>query len=104
MSQNILLYNGSVIVHDEHDRVQVLDNCDVLISNGFIEQVGKDISPAKNTDIVDCTDKIISPGFVDTHHHLWQTQLKGHGLDNTWLDYFSDGEHITHWLCTIASN
>ncbi|CAF3489039.1 unnamed protein product [Fusarium graminearum] len=90
MSNNILLRNGSVIVHDEHDRVQVLDNCDVLISNGFIEQVGKNIPPVKDTDILDCTDKIISPGFVDTHHHLWQTQLKGYGLDNTWLDYFSD--------------
>ncbi|KAM0540710.1 hypothetical protein ACHAO7_010996 [Fusarium culmorum] len=92
MSHNILLRNGSVIIHDDNDHVQVLDNCDVLISNGFIEQVGKDISSVKDTDVLDCTDKIISPGFVDTHHHLWQTQLKGYGLDNTWLDYFSDAE------------
>ncbi|RGP70230.1 hypothetical protein FSPOR_4130 [Fusarium sporotrichioides] len=86
----ILLQNGSVIVHDCNDRIQVRDNCDVLITNDVIEQIENRISPGKDTEVLDCTDKIISPGFIDTHHHLWQTQLKGYGLDNCWLDYFSD--------------
>ncbi|RGP81829.1 hypothetical protein FLONG3_26 [Fusarium longipes] len=90
MSERILLKNGSVIVHDDHDRIQILDNCDVLISNGVIEKVGQNISSVSDCEILDCTNKIISPGFVDTHHHLWQTQLKGYGVDNCWLEYFSD--------------
>ncbi|KAM0418354.1 hypothetical protein ACHAPD_004713 [Fusarium lateritium] len=90
MSQSILLQNGSVIVHDENDRIRVLNNCDILISDGVIKEVGKNISHAKVTEVLDCANKIISPGFVDTHHHLWQTQLKGYGLNNCWLDYFSD--------------
>ncbi|GKU06671.1 hypothetical protein FLAG1_09062 [Fusarium langsethiae] len=101
MSCNILLQNGSVIVHDDNNRTQVIDNCDVLISNGVIKQLRKEITPNTDLEVLDCTEKIISPGFVDTHHHLWQTQLKGHGLDNCWLDYFSDVAITAHY-CTVA--
>ncbi|KAI9836509.1 MAG: hypothetical protein M1837_003301 [Sclerophora amabilis] len=41
--------------------------------------------------VIDCTGKLISPGFVDTHHHLWQTQLKGRHADEGLLDYFYSG-------------
>ncbi|KAF5676569.1 cytosine deaminase [Fusarium heterosporum] len=90
MTRSILLQNGSVILHDQQDCVYVVDNCDILVSDGIIKQVGKDIPSSTGVDILDCTDKIVSPGFVDTHHHLWQTQLKGYGLDHCWLEYFSD--------------
>lgn len=35
--------------------------------------------------------KIISPGFVDTHHHVWQTLLKGRHADQTLLQYLPAG-------------
>jgi cytosine/adenosine deaminase-related metal-dependent hydrolase len=35
--------------------------------------------------------KIISPGFVDTHHHLWQTQLKGRHANELLLEYMASG-------------
>ncbi|KAI9760448.1 MAG: hypothetical protein M4579_001641 [Chaenotheca gracillima] len=44
-----------------------------------------------HTRIVDCRDKIVSPGFVDTHHHVWQTQLKGRHADEMLQDYFYSG-------------
>ncbi|KAH7246588.1 hypothetical protein BKA59DRAFT_420118 [Fusarium tricinctum] len=90
MSQSIFLQNGSVIVHDEHDHIHVLDNCDILISDGIITRVGSDLCPPTDVEVLDCSNKIISPGFVNTHHHLWQTQLKGYGVDHCWLEYFSD--------------
>jgi cytosine/adenosine deaminase-related metal-dependent hydrolase len=93
MSQSIFLQNGSVIVHDEHDHIHVLDNCDILISDGIIARVGSDLCPPTDVEVLDCSNKIISPGFVNTHHHLWQTQLKGYGVDHCWLEYFSDGKH-----------
>ncbi|KAF5990068.1 cytosine deaminase [Fusarium bulbicola] len=59
--------------------------------DGIIKEIGKSINPPPHAEVVDCSNKIISPGFINTHHHLWQTQLKGYGTDNCWLDYFSDG-------------
>ncbi|KAF5579672.1 5-methylthioadenosine s-adenosylhomocysteine deaminase [Fusarium pseudocircinatum] len=90
-STTILLQNGLAIQHDEHDAIQVTENTDILILDGIIKEVGKSIKPPPHTEVVDCSNKIISPGFINTHHHLWQTQLKGYGTDNCWLDYFSDG-------------
>ncbi|KAJ4294219.1 hypothetical protein N0V90_007909 [Kalmusia sp. IMI 367209] len=40
---------------------------------------------------VDRSFKIVSPGFIDTHHHLWQTQLKGRHADHTVLDCMPSG-------------
>lgn len=31
------------------------------------------------------------PGFIDTHHHVWQTQLKGRHANQTLLNYFPTG-------------
>ncbi|TVY63538.1 5-methylthioadenosine/S-adenosylhomocysteine deaminase [Fusarium oxysporum f. sp. cubense] len=91
-STTILLQNGLVIEHGEQDSVQVVDNTDILIVDGIIKEVGKSIKPPPHAEVVDCSNKIISPGFINTHHHLWQTQLKGYGTDHCWLEYFSDAE------------
>ena len=39
----------------------------------------------------DCTDKIISPGLVDTHHHAWQSLLKGRHADQMLMQYLPEG-------------
>ncbi|EXM04682.1 hypothetical protein NOF04DRAFT_18641 [Fusarium oxysporum II5] len=91
-STTILLQNGLVIEHGEQDSVQVVDNTDILIVDGIIKEVGKSIKPPPHAEVVDCSNKIISPGFINTHHHLWQTQLRGYGTDHCWLEYFSDAE------------
>ncbi|KAF5262268.1 hypothetical protein FOXYS1_7023 [Fusarium oxysporum] len=93
-STTILLQNGLVIEHGEQDSVQVVDNIDILIVDGIIKEVGKSIKPPPHAEVVDCSNKIISPGFINTHHHLWQTQLKGYGTDHCWLEYFSDDSGI----------
>ncbi|RBR13524.1 uncharacterized protein FIESC28_08152 [Fusarium coffeatum] len=87
MSEQLLLKNGTVLQHDENDNVVVLRNTDILITNGRITEIGKNIDASKDVSIIDCKDKIISPGFINAHHHMWQTQLKGLLGDCTMLDY-----------------
>lgn len=93
MPQNqssVLLTNGTVILHSETSLSTI--KADVLIVDNTITSIGLGIRPHDvNTKIIDCSDKIISPGFVDTHHHVWQTQLKGRHTDDTILDYHPKG-------------
>jgi 5-methylthioadenosine/S-adenosylhomocysteine deaminase len=37
---------------------------------------------------IDCTDRVVLPGFVNTHTHLFQTLLKGLGDDRVLSDWF----------------
>lgn len=62
---NYLIKNGRVI-----DPVNKLDDvCDILVSDGKIENIDKDIS-AKSAEVIDAKGKIVTPGLVDMHSHL----------------------------------
>ncbi|TVY32636.1 5-methylthioadenosine/S-adenosylhomocysteine deaminase [Lachnellula subtilissima] len=90
MVASILLLGGTVLTHDEHDHVHAA-KADLLIEGNLIKKIESGISPFPGTQVVDCTDKIISPGFIDTHHHVWQTLLKGRHANHTLLEYFGPG-------------
>lgn len=97
----ILLKNGVVLVHDEGNHVVTLQT-DILIENGMIAKIGTNIGTNDGPEVIDCTDKIISPGFVDTHHHGWQTQLKGRHANESLLEYMVTGKfRVIRGLRTI---
>ncbi len=95
MTKSILLQRGTVLTHSSNEHVVPLYNTDVLVTSNIIAAVGKDIhaSPA-DTEVIDCQGKIISPGFVDAHHHLWQTQLKGRHADEGLVAYMVSGKYL----------
>ncbi|KAF1954586.1 Metallo-dependent hydrolase [Byssothecium circinans] len=88
--RSMLLKNGIVLVHDANNHV-VPKELDILIRHGKIEKLEKAINASNDVEVIDCTDKIISPGFVDTHHHGWQTQLKGRHANELLLEYLITG-------------
>lgn len=49
---------------------------DILIDDGLIRAVSKDISAA-GAEVISAGDMIALPGFVDTHWHLWNSTLRG---------------------------
>ena len=93
MTEQLLLKNATVLQHDENDNVVVLRNADILITDGRITEIGKNIDALNDVSIIDCKNKIVSPGFINAHHHMWQTQLKGLLGDCTMLDYMLQGKH-----------
>jgi len=89
----ILLRGGTVLYHLDDDHVTCLEDTDVLIEGNIIKKVGKGlkIDDGVRVEVIECQGKIVSPGFVNTHHHLWQTQLKGRHADHNLLEYFPSG-------------
>lgn len=61
----ILLKNGRVI--DPETKFD--EKADVLIGNGIIVQIGKNIEE-KDAEVIDVAGKIVAPGFIDMHAHL----------------------------------
>jgi 5-methylthioadenosine/S-adenosylhomocysteine deaminase len=60
---------------------------DVLIEGGKIKAVRPSIDAPAAT-VVDAADSIVLPGFVDTHHHLWETVIRNATPDDTLQDYY----------------
>ncbi|MHA4893917.1 amidohydrolase family protein [Pedobacter sp. PWIIR3] len=64
--ETILLKNATVWTNEKEG---ILQNADVLIENGKIKAVGKNLS-AGNAKVIDATGKHITPGIVDEHSHI----------------------------------
>lgn len=62
---------------------------DVLIDSGKIAAVGKNLH-ASNAEIVDASDAIVIPGFIDSHRHTWQSQVRQLAVDWPFLRYLQD--------------
>lgn len=45
---------------------------DLLIEGQAIKAIGQNLN-AENADVIDCSTKLVVPGFVNTHHHMYQT-------------------------------
>lgn len=87
---HILLRGGTLLIHDEHDRV-IPKKSDLLIQDDRISRIDDNIQPPPGTQVIDCADSLVSPGFIDTHRHLWQSQQKGLHCDQILLDYYHSG-------------
>lgn len=49
---------------------QIISNGDVLVVDGKIAQIGKNISITPEMDVIECRGKHLLPGFIDVHTHL----------------------------------
>jgi dihydroorotase len=62
-----LLKNGRII-DPVNGRDQVSD---LLVgSDGLIKQIGADLTADAETEVIDCTGYVVSPGLIDIHVHL----------------------------------
>ncbi|UBM62232.1 8-oxoguanine deaminase [Candidatus Sulfidibacterium hydrothermale] len=72
----VLFKNISTLV-TFNQRDEILSNQDILAETNRIASIGKDLTPSPDTEIIDCSGLIALPGFVNTHHHLYQTLFRG---------------------------
>ncbi|MCS3796030.1 amidohydrolase family protein [Niastella sp. OAS944] len=65
-AETILIKNGTVWTNEKEGN---LTNTDVLIKNGKIAQIGKNL-PEAGAKVIDATGKFVTPGIIDEHSHI----------------------------------
>ncbi len=62
----IIIKNGTLLDVEKSK----FEKMDISIEDGKITGIKKSIKPKKDDEIIDATDKIVAPGFIDAHCHL----------------------------------
>ncbi|MYV55296.1 amidohydrolase family protein [Streptomyces sp. SID3212] len=69
-----ILFTGATLVTMDAD-LGVIDGGDLLVEGDTITAIGHDLDVG-DAVVVDATGTILTPGFVDTHRHAWEAQLR----------------------------
>ena len=80
----ILIKGGCVLSLDR--AVGDFEAADVLVQGKTIAAVRPNIE-APNAEVIDASNAIVMPGFVDTHRHMWQGFLRNVLPDGSLDDY-----------------
>lgn len=77
MSKILLRNIGYLITMNNKD--EILRNVSLLIENNIIKSISYDNEDllGENVLSMDCDGAVVMPGFVNTHHHLYQTMFRG---------------------------
>lgn len=71
--KTILIKNADFVV-TMNDKREVFQNASVLLSGNRILECPSKVETAD--EIIDATGKIVFPGFINTHHHFFQTSFR----------------------------
>ena len=69
---SVLIRNADHILSMDDTRREYAA-ADVLVTDGRIDAVGQAIAAPQGADVIDAQGCIVTPGLVNTHHHLYQT-------------------------------
>ena len=83
----LLIKNG--LINDAVNPVPF--KADVLIDNGKIVQIGENLAPKGEVEVVDAEGYSIYPGFIDAHSHIG---LDGYGIGFEGMDYNEMGDVV----------
>jgi 5-methylthioadenosine/S-adenosylhomocysteine deaminase len=88
----ILFKNATIITMDP--QLGDIARGDLLIEGKKITKVGGSLT-APGAQVIDATDAILIPGFVDCHRHAWEGQLRRINPNAATLDAYSAATHLS---------
>ncbi|MDK1476497.1 amidohydrolase family protein [Streptomyces sp. 549] len=71
--RRVLLTAATIVTMDPE--LGVLPGADLLVEGDTITAIGSDLS-RDGAVVIEAAGTILAPGFVDTHRHAWETQLR----------------------------
>ncbi|MFF7549720.1 amidohydrolase family protein [Streptomyces canus] len=85
--ERTLIRGGTVITMEPRVPDAVAD---ILIEGDRISAVGRDLSVDEGAvRVVDASNRIIVPGFIDTHRHIYQILMRGLGTNWSLMEYLT---------------
>ena len=78
-AETLLFKNATVWTNE---KAGILQNTDVLIKNGKISKIGKNISDSRAT-IIDATGKHLTSGIIDEHSHIAAASINESGHNSS---------------------
>ncbi|MCI1192417.1 amidohydrolase family protein [Calidifontimicrobium sp. SYSU G02091] len=76
-AEALLLRGAAALVTGAAGAAARHDATDVRLADGVVVELGRGLQPQPGERVLDATDCVVTPGWVNTHHHLFQSLLKG---------------------------
>lgn len=92
-SNKVILIKNAMAVATMDDNRTVLKNADLVLRGPVIEALGENLEKTDVDEIIDASGKVVLPGMVNTHHHLFQTLCRN-------VPKVQDKE-LFHWLTDL---
>lgn len=70
---SVTLLKGASTILTMDDARRELNNQDILVRNGVIAEIGSDLAVPEGAEVVQASGCLVTPGLVNTHHHLYQS-------------------------------
>jgi 5-methylthioadenosine/S-adenosylhomocysteine deaminase len=82
-----ILIRSAACILTMDEKLGIIRQGDVLIDGNVIAAVGKNLK-AEGAEVIDGTDRIVMPGLIDTHRHVYQAMLRGCGGFDDYQTYW----------------
>lgn len=76
--QNVHIKNATVWTSEQKG---ILQNSDIIIRNGKIDEVGKNLNTPRGYQVIDATGKHVTAGIIDEHSHIAISKGVNEGSD-----------------------
>lgn len=86
----ILIRNALLLTLDP--RLGDIERGDLLVEDGLIAALGRLPDPGPVAETIEADGRIVMPGFVNAHVHLWEFPLRGLGAD--WISHRDYHGHV----------
>ncbi len=89
----LLIRNACAVMTGGAAAASRSDATDLLVQHGVIVRMGRGLVAPEGARVLDASDCVVYPGWVNTHHHLFQALTKGipAGINQT----------LTPWLASV---
>jgi cytosine/adenosine deaminase-related metal-dependent hydrolase len=86
---SFLLRNAAAVWAGAPRERELLTGVDVLLAGNRVERIGAGVTPAGDCRVVDASNWLVVPGFVNAHHHLSQQFTRTFALEGGLVDWLT---------------